>query len=189
MENSDDKANNDYKQKFLDLTNDMIHLNKQLDGLKKEKEELKKNLENLKAESDKEKVSLNKKISELEKKNNNLTERVSDLEKENVNMLRDIGEFENENIRLKEAVTEFEKENASIPEKFAEIKPPIPERVEKSEDAWISESEEKRRICPKCGNQNLRQIREIIDKTKIISDYPKMYGKKYICGECGTEWG
>ena len=133
MENSDEKATNDYKQKFLDVTNDMIQLNKQLDGLKKENEELKKNLENLKAES--------------------------------------------------------EKDKASLPEKIAEIKPPIPEKVEEIKDESISVSVEKRRTCPKCGNQNLRQIREIVDKTKIISVYPRMYGKKYICGECGTEWG
>ncbi|MFX1394725.1 MAG: hypothetical protein ACFFAH_14285 [Promethearchaeota archaeon] len=189
MEDSDDKAMDDYKQKFLDVTNDMIQLNKQLDGLKKEKEELKKNLENLKAESDKEKASLNKKIADLEKENNTLTERVSDLEKENANMLKDIGEFENENINLKKTISELEKENASMPVKIEKIKPPIPEKVEEIEDNSISESDEKRRTCPKCGNQNLRQIREIVDKTKIISDYPKMYGKKYICGECGTEWG
>jgi len=45
-----------------------------------------------------------------------------------------------------------------------------------------------RRECPKCGNTNKTLIREIIDKTHQISDYPRMYGKKYHCGECGVEW-
>jgi hypothetical protein len=31
-------------------------------------------------------------------------------------------------------------------------------------------------------------IHESTDKTNIILDYPKMYGKKFKCGECGTEW-
>ena len=45
-----------------------------------------------------------------------------------------------------------------------------------------------RRECPKCGNNNKHLIREILDKTHIISDYPRMYGKKYRCGDCGVEW-
>jgi chromosome segregation ATPase len=49
-------------------------------------------------------------------------------------------------------------------------------------------STEGRRLCPQCGNRNLRLIREIEDKTKIISTYPRIYGKKYKCSECGFEW-
>jgi len=45
-----------------------------------------------------------------------------------------------------------------------------------------------RRECPKCWNHNKTLIRETIDKTHLISDYPRMYGKKYHCGECGVEW-
>ncbi len=45
-----------------------------------------------------------------------------------------------------------------------------------------------RRECPKCGNKNKTLIRETIDKTHLISDYPRMYGKKYHCGDCGVEW-
>ncbi len=45
-----------------------------------------------------------------------------------------------------------------------------------------------RRECPKCGNNNKPLIREILDKTHLISDYPRMYAKKYHCGECGVEW-
>lgn len=45
-----------------------------------------------------------------------------------------------------------------------------------------------RRECPKCGNNNKPLIREILDKTHLICDYPRMYAKKYHCGECGVEW-
>ncbi|MHA1671300.1 MAG: hypothetical protein ACTSV5_12100 [Promethearchaeota archaeon] len=42
--------------------------------------------------------------------------------------------------------------------------------------------------CPNCGNTNKSQIREQDDKTRIIYSYPRIYGKKYICGQCGKEW-
>jgi hypothetical protein len=45
-----------------------------------------------------------------------------------------------------------------------------------------------RRECPKCGNNSKPLIRETIDKTHLISDYPRMYAKKYHCGDCGVEW-
>ncbi|MFX1501395.1 MAG: hypothetical protein ACFFDH_10585 [Promethearchaeota archaeon] len=43
-----------------------------------------------------------------------------------------------------------------------------------------------RRTCPSCGNKGL--IHEMIDKSVIILDYPKIYGKKNCCAECGHEW-
>ena len=42
--------------------------------------------------------------------------------------------------------------------------------------------------CPKCGEVNKFMIREVQDKTRIIVDYPRIYGKKYICGKCGAHW-
>ncbi len=45
-----------------------------------------------------------------------------------------------------------------------------------------------RRECPICGNTNKALIYENVDRTHIISAYPRMYGKKYKCGECGREW-
>jgi hypothetical protein len=45
-----------------------------------------------------------------------------------------------------------------------------------------------RRKCPICGNTSKALIHEIIDRTHIISAYPRMYGKKYKCGQCGREW-
>ena len=45
-----------------------------------------------------------------------------------------------------------------------------------------------RRVCPICGPSNLYKIHEIIDKDDVLCAYPKIYGKKYICDQCGIEW-
>ena len=47
---------------------------------------------------------------------------------------------------------------------------------------------EGRRICPVCGPSNLYKIHEIIDKEDLICSYPRVYGKKFICDQCGIEW-
>jgi len=43
-----------------------------------------------------------------------------------------------------------------------------------------------RRKCPSCGNEGL--IHEVDDKNIILMDYPRIYGKKNCCAECGYEW-
>ncbi|MFX1316239.1 MAG: hypothetical protein ACFE9T_10270 [Promethearchaeota archaeon] len=43
-----------------------------------------------------------------------------------------------------------------------------------------------RRKCPSCGNEGL--IHEIDDKSIILMDYPRIYGKKCCCADCGCEW-
>lgn len=45
-----------------------------------------------------------------------------------------------------------------------------------------------RRMCPSCDNTRHNLIYEETDKTHILMDYPRIYGKKYKCGECGQEW-
>ena len=45
-----------------------------------------------------------------------------------------------------------------------------------------------RRRCPSCAEENKNMIHESTDKGNIISDYPRIYGKKYRCGICGQEW-
>ncbi|MFX1395393.1 MAG: hypothetical protein ACFFAH_17800 [Promethearchaeota archaeon] len=47
---------------------------------------------------------------------------------------------------------------------------------------------EGRRKCPSCGEENKYMIHEEIDKTVIIMDYPKVFGKRWKCGKCGTIW-
>jgi len=45
-----------------------------------------------------------------------------------------------------------------------------------------------RRKCPTCFNTNKKFIREFTDKSNIIMQYPRIYGKKFKCGICRTEW-
>lgn len=47
---------------------------------------------------------------------------------------------------------------------------------------------EGRRRCPKCGLEDKNMIHETVDKSNIILDYPRVYGKKYRCGACSIEW-
>ncbi len=57
------------------------------------------------------------------------------------------------------------------------------------EDKILSiEKTEGRRRCPSCSEENKNMIYESTDKKRIISDYPRVYGKKYRCGRCGQEW-
>ena len=45
-----------------------------------------------------------------------------------------------------------------------------------------------RRLCPICEDGNWYKIHELIDKNDIICDYPRIYGKKYICSGCSCTW-
>jgi len=59
---------------------------------------------------------------------------------------------------------------------------------EDDNDILTIEKTEGRRKCPSCGEDNKNMIHEETDKTQIIMDYPKVYGKKFYCGKCGTYW-
>ncbi|MFX1279624.1 MAG: hypothetical protein ACFFA3_09415 [Promethearchaeota archaeon] len=50
------------------------------------------------------------------------------------------------------------------------------------------EKMEGRRRCPECGTDDPHMIHESVDKSNIILDYPRVYGKKYACGNCGVIW-
>jgi len=56
------------------------------------------------------------------------------------------------------------------------------------DDILTIEKSEGRRRCPSCGEENKYRIKESTDKQNIIMDYPRVYGKKFKCGNCGTEW-
>ena len=57
------------------------------------------------------------------------------------------------------------------------------------EDKILSiEKTEGRRRCPSCSEEKKNMIHESTEKRRIISDYPRVYGKKYRCGRCGQEW-
>jgi hypothetical protein len=72
-------------------------------------------------------------------------------------------------------------ENPSNPEK------PVPVSSKGTDLLEVPGSSE-RRQCPKCHEVNPYMIKELTDKTKILNNYPILYGKKYKCGKCGSEW-
>ena len=43
-----------------------------------------------------------------------------------------------------------------------------------------------RRRCPSCGDEG--SIHEVTDKSIVLMDYPRIYGKKKYCGKCGYDW-
>jgi len=57
-----------------------------------------------------------------------------------------------------------------------------------SADGVLVQRDGGRLKCPKCGNTKAGMIREAVDKTHILNDYPLIYGKKNICGTCGAQW-
>jgi hypothetical protein len=119
---------------------------------------------------------------------------------------------ESDAVQLKaESVLEGEDEDDRIakeiqPEFKSEVKEVTPEdvRAEISEirssgaapgipgktDASIRTIEklEGRRKCPECDTDDPHMIHESVDKSNIILDYPRVYGKKYLCGNCGCLW-
>jgi chromosome segregation ATPase len=101
-----------------------------------------------------------------------------------------------------EEITHEEAPEEVIPE---EIEPPAPPQDALSDELFYESSStadeippeaagtskgfaDSKRKCPKCGNQRKALIHEELDKNNIIMSYPRMYGKKYRCGECGSEW-
>jgi transposase-like protein len=82
-------------------------------------------------------------------------------------------------------------ESENISEEISkEINEKISENIsDKVNDGILTiEKREGRRKCPKCNNENKFMIKESTDKGNIILAYPKVYGKKYKCGQCGIEW-
>jgi len=64
--------------------------------------------------------------------------------------------------------------------------PGIPGRTDST--ILTIEKVEGRRKCPECSTEDPHMIHETVDKSNIILDYPRVYGKKYKCGQCGIEW-
>jgi len=60
-----------------------------------------------------------------------------------------------------------------------------PEKIDESEVMVIKSG---RITCPKCGNVNRNMMREVEDRSHIIMDYPLMFGRKFICGKCNTQF-
>ncbi|MFX1525851.1 MAG: hypothetical protein ACFFCC_20265 [Promethearchaeota archaeon] len=138
---------------------------------------------------------------------------IESLQKENAGLRQKIKELQRENVSLREKLT-FSEQNQPV---FIEEKKPLKLFKEQKEieiqqpnileerDLEISSEFESpsvpissthktiieghsRRMCPSCDNTQHQSIYEEIDKTHIIMNYPRIYGKKYKCGKCGQEW-
>ena len=117
---------------------------------------------------------------------------------------QEIQEFDDGNLFTKEQVMAMTKplmeeiiilreELASKEEKIHSLKNNINLQDLNSDNACDEKDETNqdstcRRKCPKCGNDDKNMIHESIDKKNIISDYPRVYGKKCKCGKCGNIW-
>lgn len=128
--------------------------------------EYEKTIEKLKNENE----SLRKEKFKLETTIKSLKGKVSELE-------REIGLLKGKEVSKPTQVAKIE-----IPLEFEPLAPQLSE-AEKPIITGIS-----RRECPVCGNTRHTVIHELIDKTNVISFYPRVYGKKYKCGECGALW-
>jgi hypothetical protein len=91
---------------------------------------------------------------------------------------------------VKEVVREEPSTEAGSPQIKSEISssaaPGMPGQIDDS--IMTVEKMEGRRKCPNCDCEDKGMIHESIDKSNIILDYPRMYGKKYRCGLCGCLW-
>ncbi|HUW89155.1 MAG TPA: hypothetical protein VMV43_01405 [Candidatus Nanopelagicaceae bacterium] len=58
----------------------------------------------------------------------------------------------------------------------------------RSEEILTIPKSQGRRLCPICDDGNWYKIHELIDKNDVICDYPRIYGKKYICSGCSCVW-
>jgi len=141
-------------------------------------------------------IEYEKLIEDLMKENEILKNNIIDLE-EQIKLYKGIAdsiEKVPESKEVKKPVKLFKKSK-----KKEEIKAPVEKKEEVMVDSQIFKETPKRatqtiiegpsrRECPVCGNSKHGFIQEVTDKTKLISDYPRMFAKKLRCGECGQEW-
>ncbi len=173
----------------LALKNKMDALAKKINDLESENKRLSEKVKTISIEYEEK--------SNLEKKINDLKQNIIDLENEKkirlgngeelnakqgyVSFLeKEISNMENTIENLNRSINNLETEKKIISRSF--------EKSIFQEKEDLGAKTQIRRACPKCGNKIHSQIREIVDKTYIISNYPRLYGKKYQCGMCGEEW-
>ena len=141
-----------------------------------------------------------KTIEKLKNENADLRRRIKELQKEN-SKLRSVSEEKSLVPKeIKKPLKIFKKQK-----KADSTKEPKASDVSKGMDLEISSEFEppsvplstmhrsimvgdSRRMCPSCDNTHHQSIYEETDKTHILMDYPRIYGKKYKCGNCGAEW-
>jgi hypothetical protein len=148
----------------------------------------KKAIEKLKNEN----ADFKKRIKVLQKENASLREKLSDRkekppvtkeEKKPIKLFKKEKKTElpDSTKEPKESVVSKEM-NLEIPSDFETPSVPL------SSTHKIIIEGDSRRMCPSCDNAQHRLIYEQTDKTHILLDYPRIYGKKFKCGNCGTEW-
>ena len=98
---------------------------------------------------------------------------------------------------LEEILEEFEEKPLLIAEKYETEEPESVQTTTNEANELDSDvlnveeiiiGEGRKWECPICGNQDKKLIREIIDRSRVISAFAGLYGKKFKCGKCGTEW-
>ncbi|MFX1476834.1 MAG: hypothetical protein ACFFCI_01765 [Promethearchaeota archaeon] len=86
------------------------------------------------------------------------------------------------------------KAEATNPEEsLSEIKESILDIIKEGTNSYLDHSSVtimkdtiERRKCPKCGDEGA--VHEVTDKSIVLMDYPRIYGKKKYCGKCSFEW-
>ncbi len=185
--NQNNGKESDDAQEFIQtLTNTIKTLEKTISTLTKKLKDAEEEIKTLREE--------NKKLREENRDMETRGINVSELTKDNEMYKMKIAELEREIEDYKKNQDRYVGEKAksekvaSVP-KSSDIAPKKPSEVIKEQVLGVSEpSAGIRRKCPNCGNSNPASIHEKVDKTRIIMESPRMYGKKYICGECGLEW-
>ena len=139
-----------------------------------------------------ENADLRKRIKKLQKENASLREKLSlseekslatKVEKKPLKLFKKQKKEELPEPKKKPAKSVISKEkNLETPPEFASPSVPLSSKYK-----TIMEGES-RRMCPSCDNTQHKFIYEETDKTNIIMDYPRIYGKKFKCGNCGQEW-
>ena len=159
-----------------------------------------------------------KTLGKLKKENENLRRRIKELQKENSLLKEKLYRSEEKSIVTKEEKKPLKlfkkqkKEDApdtpKTPKKADVKDSPKKQKapdVSKGMDLEVSSdfgapnvplrskyktiiNGDSRRMCPSCDNTQHKFIYEETDKTHIIMDYPRIYGKKFKCGKCGQEW-
>jgi len=187
-------------EKIFELVNENNLLRNNIDFLKIEKPDI--------AQLEEEIANLQEQVVALEDENKRLKEKDKKVLKEAISIQKEIEiptqkplKVETEqstepSLEMEEKIAmdtdilkiEEAEEAVSSHTMVDELKSILSPELEKEKQPILEGTSEGRRRCPKCGNVNKALIREMPDKTHIILAYPRMYGKKYKCGLCGTEW-
>ena len=147
-----------------------------------------KTIEKLKNEN----ADLRRKLKELQKKNASLREKLSYSEEKPLGTIEEKKPLKLFKKQKKKELSDSSKgQDESVVSKETDLEitsdfdtPSVPlSTMHKS----IMEGDS-RRMCPSCDNNQHKFIYEEKDKTHILMDYPRIYGKKYKCGNCGAEW-